>query len=462
MKLLFGFLLGFVAVSVCGFAQEPIPDALTESVPTVTTEANDAADDFDTDTPVSLEEIAGDRSLTGVRPWRPPNYANQTGALGWDEKTFEVPKGLEVNFKFWLDVYTKWTTDQGVLHDAEQIDLIYETLDFSYISARADLDSFQKERMKQKMVKEGKKRVVDLLRRLQKVKDPETLNTDEKRIWLAFEKIEGKNKFIEATKRNRLRFQLGQRDRIIQGIFFSGRYLEDFEKIFKEQGLPIELTRLAFVESSFNVLARSKVGASGLWQIMPYTARPYMMMNSTVDKRNHPHEATKLAAKLMRNNFQMLQSWPLALTGYNHGPSGVLKLTKIYKSREITDLVQNIGSRKRLGFASRNFFASFLAILEAEKNAPMYFGSVLWSKPIESIDIRLEVPIKYADLLKWFGDDDKKTQIFNPHIVASARKSSRVIPKGAIISVPNLMQTEVLATLESMKKPRKRTSSLAN
>ena len=235
-------------------------------------------------------------------------------------------------------------------------------------------------------------------------------------------------------------------------------YLENFERIFREAGLPIELTRMVFVESSFNVLARSKVGASGLWQIMRYTGRPYMMINDAIDKRNHPTEATKLAAKLLRNNYQMLQSWPLAVTGYNHGPTGVLKLTKHYKSREIGDLTQNIGSRKRLGFASRNFYASFLAILEVERNAPKYFGTVQWSQPLNAVDLVLPQAMKYDDLLKCFDGDDHKAQIFNPHITSAARKGKLALPKKAVVSVPVHKEgeaRELLAKLEEIPEAKK-------
>lgn len=404
------------------------------------------------ETPVVLEEIAGERNLTGIRPWRAPNYSGQQGALGWTEETFKVPAGLETNYKFWLDVYTKYSTDQGVLHDSEYIDLIYEVLDFTHISQRTDLTDGQKHRLRTKAVKEGKKRVVEMLKKFEKVTDPATLDFNEKRVWDYFQKIEGSKKYSEAASKNRLRFQLGQRDRIIQGIFFSGRYLEDFEQIFQEAGLPKELTRLPFVESSYNVLARSKVGASGLWQIMRYTGRPFMMINSTVDKRNYPKDATRVAAKLLRINYNMLESWPLALTGYNHGPAGVLKLTKLYKSREIGDLVVSNGSKKRLGFASRNFYASFLAILEAEKNAPQYFGQVYWSQSLNAIDIKLDQPVRYKDILAWFGGNDRATQVYNPHITANARKFGKVLPIGSIISIPTAKEKEVLAELENRKK----------
>lgn len=424
--------------------------------------------DIASDTPVTHSEIEGDRTLTSSRAWRAPEYSKQEGAMGWNETAFGIPHGLETNVKFWVSIYSDYTTDQGVLHDSEYIDLIYDVLDFTAISAQSGLNIYQKERLKLKRVKEAKLRVIAMLKKFETLKDASTLPENEKRIWDYFEKnVDGKKKFKEATSKSRLRFQLGQRDRIMQGIFFSGRYLEDFERLFREAGLPIELTRLVFVESSFNVLARSKVGASGLWQIMRYTGRPYMMINNSIDKRNHPVEATKTAAKLLRNNYQMLQSWPLAVTGWNHGPSGVLKLTKLYKSRDLGDLVEGNGTRRRLGFASRNFYASFLAVLEVEKNAGKYFGTVQWSQPLNEAHVILPKAVKYEQVLKWFDGDDHKVQIFNPHITSLARKGKIVIPKGANISIPMSKESDVTADLNSepvttgdkKKKPRRAASS---
>lgn len=410
------------------------------------------------ETPVEFEEIAGDKNLAGSRPWRAPDFSHQEGALGWTPTAFDVPKGLEVNVKFWLDIYTKYTTDQGVLHDADNIDLIYEVLDFTQISSRGDWSSVRKSLTKQKAVKKAKARIVKMLQKLQKTKDPSTLNEEEKRIWDYFESSKEKNKFVKAAMKNRLRFQLGQRDRIVQGIFFSGRYLEDFEKIFEEAGLPKELTRLPFVESSFNVLARSKVGASGLWQIMNYTGKPFMTINATIDKRNHPLEATKLAAKLLKYNYNMLESWPLAVTGWNHGPAGVHRLVKICKSRELCDLASPL-RRKHLGFASRNFFPSFLAVLEAERNAPKYFGSVFWSRPLGGINITIKKPVKWADVLRWFDNDTKAAEIYNPHVTGSARKKGQSIQKNAILMIPaskfDAIQEELARVPEKPEKSKK-------
>lgn len=334
------------------------------------------------------------RSPQETRAWRAPNYSSQHKSLGYSDTAFAVPAGMEKKVQFWVDIYSKYTTSQGVLHDADNVEIVYAVI---------DLSDYKTDRAKQKRMDAAKKEV---------------------------------GARLSLEERERLRFQLGQKDRMYDAIFYSGRYLEDMERIFAEAGLPIELTRLAFVESSFNVLARSKVGASGLWQIMPYTAKPYRMMSPTVDKRNHPMEATRFAARLLRSNYNMLESWPLAVTGYNHGPTGVLKMTRSYKTREISELVENVRSRRSFGFASRNFYACFLAALEVEKNASKYFGeSVVWSKKLDGTDLKLPVGIKYRDLLTWFNGDDRKLQIFNPHLTAKAR-SGTIIPAHTVVAVP--------------------------
>jgi membrane-bound lytic murein transglycosylase D len=199
-------------------------------------------------------------------------------------------------------------------------------------------------------------------------------------------------------------------------------------------------------------MARSKVGASGIWQIMPYTAKGFMKKDPAFDLRNHPIEATKLAAKLFRNNYNMLKAWPLAVTGYNHGPAGVLRLTKRYKTRELGELVENVSSSKSFGFASRNFYASFLAILKIEAEAPKYFGQVQWSELLNQVNLKTEFPIKYADLLRWFDGSDEKLQIYNPHINKIARTGKKDIPAGVVVSVMKDKEEIVKAELTDAQK----------
>lgn len=429
--------------------------AQSDSVGSVAGDATSDEEEIDSETPVVIEEIAGDMNLTGQRPWRATDYDAQPAALGLTSDTFEVPRGLEKNFQFWLDIYTKYTTDQGVLHDSENLGFIYNALDFSHIASRGDVKSWQKEHLRKKAVNDAKKSIHQLLDKLHATKDPSTLSGEERRIWDQFASDPDPRKFLEAKSKSRLRFQLGQRDRLIQGIFFSGRYLEDFERIFKEENVPLQLTRLPFVESSFNVLARSKVGASGLWQIMRYTANKKLMMNDAIDKRNHPSESARMAARYLKSNYVMLQSWPLAITGYNHGPSGVQRLARYHRTNDLGELAQKIDSKKRLGFASRNFYVSFLAVVEAERKANYYFGSVAWSQPLAGKDIRVGSPIYYKDILRWFDGDARKAEIFNPHITSAAKKFGRPIPPGAMIMIPDTKVDEIVAEFQSRREALK-------
>jgi len=394
------------------------------------------------DTPVTQDEIVGNKDLTDQRPWHAPSYMGQTTALGYDQNTFAVPKGMEKQVQFWVDIYTKYPTTEGVIHDAENIEIIYDVVDLSGIYS---------DRVKQKKVDTKKKEVLAILNKLADLKSPEALNAQEKKIWDAFANVDEPNKFKNAADKNRIRFQLGQSDRMKDAIYYSGRYLEEMENIFRENNLPVELTRLAFVESSFNIMARSKVGASGIWQIMPYTAKPYKMITPYVDKRNSPLEATKLAAKLLGHNYKMLESWPLAVTGWNHGPAGVLRMTQSFGTRDLSALVQNVRSKRSFGFASRNFYASFLAALEVERNADKYFEKVTWSKPLNSQDVKLPVTVTYRELLKWFDGDDAMAQIYNPHLTSQARRGQR-IPAHTVVAVPKDKYSVVLVSLARKDK----------
>lgn len=335
-------------------------------------------------------------TVTKGRPYREPSFSKQSKALGYSSKAFETPKGLEKQVQFWIDVYTKYSSEDGIIHDSENVEKIYRIV---------SLTGLKTEQERQKKIDEVKKEIIAGIK--------------------------------DKDEADRLRYQLGLKDRMRDAIFFSGRYLEEMESIFRENNLPIELTRLVFVESSFNILARSKVGASGLWQIMPYTAKPYRMISSAVDKRNDPIESTRVAAKLLRQNYTMLESWPLAVTGYNHGPTGVRKITKTYGTRELGELVTSVKSRKSFGFASRHFYASFLAALEVERNAKKYYGeSVVWSETLNPKKFKVPKPIKWKAIVEWFDGDDNRAQVYNPHFTYSVRKGG-VIPRHTVVMLPS-------------------------
>lgn len=378
--------------------------------------------------------------------WSAPSYAKQENALGWSPVAFAPPKGMEERVKFWKEIYTKYSSDQGILHDSQYVHLIYESLDFSDITAQKELTNKQREKLRRKRVDEKKKEIAARLKRLQDIKDPTGLAGEDLRYWEMFAKIDESKKFVEAARRGRLRFQLGQRDQFVNGIYQSGRYLKQMEEIFRQEGVPIELTRLPFVESSFNLRARSRVGASGIWQFMRSTGRLYMRLDSSADERNDPLRATRAAARKMRDNYNMLGAWPLAVTAYNHGPAGVRRLTEKMGTKDLAELTDV--RRGRFGFASASFYASFLAALDVEANADKHFGVIEVLPELRGAEVKLVKSQPVKELLKWFAGDLDLAKTLNPHIVERVWAGKMPLSARHIIRVPLMQEREARAALE--------------
>src|SRR5262249_16198592 len=126
----------------------------------------------------------------------------------------------------------------------------------------------------------------------------------------------------------RVRVQRGQADKFREGLIRSGAWMPYIEQAFADAGVPKEIASLPHVESSFNPTARSFVGAVGLWQFMRSTGRRYMQIDGVVDERLDPYRSSAAAALLMRQNYAVTSSWPLAITAYNHGAGGMLRAIK--------------------------------------------------------------------------------------------------------------------------------------
>ena len=103
-------------------------------------------------------------------------------------------------------------------------------------------------------------------------------------------------------------------------------YMPIFEEALDAYGLPLELRYLPIIESALNPSARSRVGASGLWQFMLATGKMYgLESNSLIDERCDPIKATWAAARYLKDLYAIYQDWNLVIAAYNCGPGTINK-----------------------------------------------------------------------------------------------------------------------------------------
>ncbi|WP_406685672.1 LysM peptidoglycan-binding domain-containing protein [Seonamhaeicola sp. MEBiC1930] len=109
-------------------------------------------------------------------------------------------------------------------------------------------------------------------------------------------------------------------------ISLSNYYFPLFEEELDKHNIPLEIKYLAIVESALRPRAKSRVGATGLWQFMFGTGKEYGLdVSSYVDERSDPIKSTEAASKYLARLYKIFGDWDLALAAYNSGPGNVTK-----------------------------------------------------------------------------------------------------------------------------------------
>ena len=134
---------------------------------------------------------------------------------------------------------------------------------------------------------------------------------------------------------------LQQPGQIILYLKRSGRYFPTFERILKEHDMPDDLKYLSVAESAL-FMARSSVGAIGLWQFMPETAKAMgLRVDDYVDERRHPEKSTHAAMKYLKQGYSKHKSWILTAAGYNMGHTGLIENLNFQSVESYFDLHLN-------------------------------------------------------------------------------------------------------------------------
>jgi len=336
---------------------------------------------------------------------------------------FPRPPQLEPDVQFWERIYSKVTTQAGLLHDDRYLDVVYEELSFAPgLSPRERAEIVDATRSKYE-------------RMLRKLADgtADSLTEDELRVLKLFPPNVGAAALKEAAEH--VRFQLGQADRFREGLVRAGAWERHVEETLQKQGLPPELSALPHVESSFNPRAYSKVGAAGMWQFMRSTGRRWLRVDNVVDERLDPYKSTVAAAQFLGINYSILGTWPLALTAYNHGVGGMRRAKELMGTDDIVTILRSYQSRS-FGFASRNFYVSFLAALEIDREVERFFGHLDRLPPDTSRTLRLPHYIPVTALERALGTDRETLRSLNLALMEPVWSGQRFVPRGFELRIP--------------------------
>ncbi len=333
------------------------------------------------------------------------------------------PAGLEHQVQFWIRVYSEVDTKGGLIHDSRHLDVVYEVIHFSDKTSRRSRD---------RATETAKKKYAKALRSLAKGKRTNLSLTEEHVLSLWPEGVTNST-LSKASKR--LRFQLGQADKFKAGLVRSGAWKPYIRKVFTEQGVPVEISALPHVESSFNPTAYSRVGAAGMWQFMRSTGGRYLQVDYAVDERLDPYKSTDAAAQLLKDNYSVTKSWPLAITAYNHGATGMKRAVKKLGTSNIDTIVKKYESRT-FGFASRNFYTELLAASHVDENSMKYFGALTLDKPVPFQSVQIKHYYPFAALQGVLGIPSAKLQRYNPSLRNPVLTGQKHVPRNFVLHVP--------------------------
>jgi len=363
-----------------------------------------------------------------------------SGSLAHAKPTlFPRPQSLQPAIAFWTRVYTEVDSGAGFIHDSRNLVVVYETLTFKPADSN---------RQQQQRIDEAIERYRAALLALAGGKRTK-LTPSEQRALGQWGKDATANSLRAAA--DNLRFQRGQADRFRDGLIRAGAWDRQIRTVLRELNMPEALAALPYVESSYHPSVRSSAGAAGLWQFTRFTGQRYLRIDHVVDERLDPLESTRAAARLLQYNHSILKSWPLAITAYNHGLSGMRRAVRDTGTDDIGTIVRGYDGRL-FGFASRNFYASFLAALDVSNHFRRYFGA-LTRKPADNI-ARVELTAYFpAELLsKALGVDTTTLQHLNPALQPTVWDGRKHVPKGYRLRLPAGMGS---------KKVRERLTRLA-
>ncbi len=355
-------------------------------------------------------------------------------------RTFPCTTEVRRRALFWVQVFSRWNNQQVVLHDAAQPQRVYAVMNSKLGCGRR--------RAPRRVEKKRKKIRQRLLLLAAKPKSGTFARSREGRRLLKLFVTPSRKQLRAAA--GRIRCQQGNKDRFRKALQRFGRYQRMVERVMRDAGLPADLRYLPFVESAYNPSAYSSVGAAGLWQIMPRTARSLGLQTGVaVDERLDPEQATMAAARFFRNSKDSLladarryrprikaaELMPFIVTSYNYGVNGMRRAVK----KIGPDFGKVLATYRSPHFqtAVKNFYASFLAARQIASHYQRYFPGVVTIKPQRYTTVSLRRAASAKRLAKVFSVPVATLRKLNPALTPTVWKNWQLVPVGYRLNLPS-------------------------
>jgi len=188
-------------------------------------------------------------------------------------------------------------------------------------------------------------------------------------------------------------------------------YMPIFEQALEKEGLPMELKYLPVVESALDPNAVSRAGAAGLWQFMVGTGKGLgLEVNSLVDERRDPYRSSEMAARYLKNLYQIYNDWSLAIAAYNCGPGNVNKA--LHRNGDQGDFwdIYNYLPRETRGYVPAFIAANYVMTYFKQHN----ISPSLARKPLITDTVSVNRRVHFSQIAQVLNIPVDEIRAFNP------------------------------------------------
>jgi peptidoglycan lytic transglycosylase D len=226
----------------------------------------------------------------------------------------------------------------------------------------------------------------------------------------------------------------------------SGSYMELLTRNLHAEGMPEELANLVFVESGFNMHARSVARAVGPWQFIRGTAKLFgLKMTPYVDERRDPERATRAAARYLRRLYSMFDgSWPLALAAFNSGEGTVQRAIRKQGTSDYWSL--------RLPRETEDYVPQFLAAMEIASDPERYGFEAPPNSPFRFDEVVVKGPVDLKLIAQITSTPLEELKNLNPMLVR--HRLPAIEKDGTVLRVPQGRGDEIQDTLAASYHPK--------